>query len=76
MGLNIHSPRSIEACKMLGFSESDLLIKTKEDFMNDPVPKQFADHKDEYLDLKVTYYEKARQIRVRQCIEVTKQNSR
>jgi len=64
------SPRSIEACKMKGIEQSELLAKTINDLENEPIPIKFLEFKDEFLELKASFYEKNRLFRLQMCLEV------
>ena len=54
------SPRSIEACKVLGIEEEELLIKDKSNFENDIIPPHFLKYKDEYAQTRAEVYERGR----------------
>jgi hypothetical protein len=54
----------------LGIEQSELLMKTFEDFENDPIPFQFSNHIEEYISTKAMLYEKYRKTRIKNCIEV------
>ena len=64
------SPRSIEACRIQGINQRELLIKIQEDVENEPIPQQFINHKEEFLDLKLVFYERARQKKLDLCLQV------
>jgi hypothetical protein len=64
------SPRSLEALRRLCYEQHELLIKTKEDFMNDPVPSEFADDAQYFFEVKAEHYEKRRQEKLKHLLEV------
>ena len=61
---------SLEACKIQGIEQCELLAKTAEDFKQEEIPSKFQEYENEFLALKAEYYEKCRQVRVQSCIEV------
>ena len=56
--------------KNLGFEESELLMKSKEDFINDALPEEFANERDFYAELKYEHYEMRRLEKIKLCLEV------
>ena len=71
----IPSPRSIEACKIEGIEEKELLKKPMEDIQDELIPPQFAEQKELFWDLKFTFYEHTRQKKVEQCIQVFRKST-
>lgn len=66
-----NSPRSSEACLRLGIEEYELLVKTRNDILVEGIPQQFRDQVEEFIQLKLAFYEALRQKRVEKCIEVS-----
>ena len=66
----IISPRSIEACKRLCYEEKELLIRKLENIVHESIPHEFEDDKEYYLQLKLKHYEKRRQEKLKQLIDV------
>lgn len=64
------SPRSIEALRNLCFEEVELLMKKKEDFINEALPEEFANERNYYAEIKLDHYETRRQEKVKMCLEV------
>lgn len=56
--------------KRLCYTEADLITKHIEDFINDPVPNEFADDANYYFEVKVEHYEKRRQEKLKALIKV------
>lgn len=50
-------------------------MKRKKDFRYENIPSKFKEHKDEYLEIKAAYYEKCRQERLQNCVEVLFDNN-
>ena len=66
----MNSPRSLEALKRLCYEEHELLQKTKEDFIDDPVPSEFQDDRELFVELKVEHYERRRQEKIKHLLQV------
>jgi len=64
------SPRSIEACLLLGIEQRELLQKDIADLKDEYIPPQFLKHSEEYLNLKLHYSEHIRLQKLGKCIEV------
>jgi len=64
------SPRSSEACLRMGIEEHELLVRTRSDVLSEGIPQQFRDQVEEFIQLKLEYYEVLRQKRVQRCIEM------
>ena len=56
----------------MGLEEHELLVKTRNDVISEGIPQQFQDQAEEFILLKLDYYEVLRQKRVQRCIEVIK----
>ena len=56
----------------MGIEEHELLVKTRNDVISEGIPQQFKDQAEEFILLKLDYYEVLRQKRVQRCIEVIK----
>ncbi len=54
----------------MGIEEHELLVKTRNDILAEGIPQQFRDQVEEFIQLKLGFYEALRLRRVEKCIEV------
>jgi len=56
----LDSPRSLDACRRLGFSENELLKKNWVEIKETTIPEQFKDDSEHFLEIKAEFFEKKR----------------
>ena len=66
----LDSPRSLEALKRLGFEEHELLRKNIEEFKDTPIPEQFKEDAEHFLEVKWEFCERKRLEKVDQALKM------
>ena len=66
----LDSPRSLEALKRLGFEEHELLRKNIEEYKETPIPEQFKEDAEHFLEVKWEFLERKRLEKVDQALKM------